>query len=84
MHRFYTTYAMYENGIAHACDPTTDFNKAIDAYAETKDAGYASFVYIIKLERGGISNTSDVTLDAQNRFIDRLNERGQEHPRWLA
>lgn len=84
MHRFYTTYAMYEDGLAHACDPTTDFDKAIDAYAETKDAGYPSAVYIIDLEHDGPSNTSDVTIDAQIRFIDRLNERGQEHPRWLA
>jgi len=85
MLKFYTTYAIYEDGLAHACEPTDNFDKAVDAYAETKDAGYPSFVYIIGLWRGGSSPfTHDVTIDAQNRFIDRLNERGQEHPRWLA
>lgn len=84
MHAFYTTYAIYEDELAHACDPTEDFDEAVDAYTEAKDAGYTSFVYFIGLETDGISNTLDVTIDAQNRFIDRLNERGQQHPRWLA
>ena len=84
MLEFYTTYAIYEDGLAHACDPTDNFDKAVDAYAETKDAGYTSFVFFIAMDHGEDSNTHDVTLDAQNRLIDRLNERGQEHPRWLA
>jgi len=84
MQSFYTTYAIYEDGLAHACEPTGDFDKAVDAYAEAKDAGYPAFIYFIGLENSGISRTLDVTIDAQNRFIDRLNERGQEHPRWLA
>jgi hypothetical protein len=84
MLKFYTTYAIYEDGLAHACDPTDNFDKAVDAYAETKDAGYTSFVFFIAMDHGEDSNTHDVTLDAQNRLIDRLNERGQEHPRWLA
>lgn len=80
---FYTTYAVYEDGLAHACDPTHDFNKAVDAYAETKDAGYPASVYLINLEDGG-GLSIDLTISAQIRFIDRLNERGQEHPKWLA
>ena len=84
MLEFYTTYAIYEEGLAHACEPTDNFDKAVDAYAETKDAGYPSFVFFIAMDYDGPSNTLDVTIDAQNCFIDRLNERGQEHPRWLA
>lgn len=84
MLKFYTTYAIYEDGLAHACEPTGNFDDAVDAYAETKDAGYPSFVFFISLNHGGDSKTIDVTINAQINLIDRLNERGQEHPRWLV
>ena len=79
----YVTYTDFGGhiGLGHACDPT-DFDGAVDAFADQMDEGNESRVYRIE---AGAGRMVDVTLDAMRRVRRRLLDRSPlyEMPEWM-
>lgn len=65
---------------ANGCEPSLDFDDAVDAYAEQMGEGRESRVYVV---RPALNAIVDVTADAAAHLGQRLTSRGDDWPAWL-
>lgn len=82
---YYFTLTDYANlGLGHACDPT-DFDGAVDAFAECMDSGQPSQVFRVELgDDAHAPMMIDVTTDALKCVSKRIKLRRMDAPEWLA
>ena len=84
MKSYYFTLTQFSDlELGHACDPT-DFDGAVDAFAEQMEAGNSSQVFRVDLGTNATAPMMvDVTNDAIDRVSSRLRQRRMDAPEWL-